>query len=136
MTNEHDGKQGKKLAESLLKATQGRSIEWRLAEPEVYSWATAAGSVTIASRDRDGEPPYELAIFNPENVKVDTVKSELLGGDVPAPWNESLAELYSAARRSAFRADELIEALIDAVRVAEPGESRREGLGSLLHRAP
>jgi hypothetical protein len=135
MTNEHDSNQLAKLAERLVDGTRVRSVEWRLSEPEVYAWGTADGSVTIASRDRDGEPPYELAIFNPENVKVDTLKSDLLPGDVPAAWNGALADLYAAARRSALRADDLIDALISAVRVPDPDEGRRRER-SILHRAP
>jgi hypothetical protein len=127
-----DTNQLTQLADRLLDGTRIKSVQWRVAELEAYTWGTTDGSVTIASRDRDGEPPYELAIFNSENVKVDTLKSELLPGDVPAPWNGQLAELYAAARRDALRADDLIEALMGAVRVGVPDEGRR----SLLHRAP
>jgi hypothetical protein len=134
MTNEQDSNQLTKLAERLVDGTRVKSIEWSLSEPEVYSWGTPDGSVTIASRDRDGEPPYELAIFNPENVKVDALKSDLLLGDVPAPWNGLLADLYASARRSALRADDLIHALLSAVRVADGDDGRRRER-SLLHRA-
>jgi hypothetical protein len=135
MTNEQDSNRLAKLAQCLLDGTRIRSVEWRLSEPEVYTWGTADGSVTIASRDRDGDPPYELSIFNPDNVKVDTLKSDLLPGDVPATWNGPLAELYAAARRSALRADDLIDALMGAVLVTAPDEESRRGR-SLLHRAP
>jgi hypothetical protein len=135
MTNDSDTNQLAKLAERLLDGTRLRSVHWRPAEVETYTWGTTDGSVTIASRDRDGEPPYELAIFNPENVKVDTLKSDLLPGDVPAPWNGALADLYAAARRDALGADDLIDALMRGVRLAAPEDERRRDR-SLLHRNP
>jgi hypothetical protein len=135
MTNDPDTNQLARLAARLLDATRIKSVHWRPAEVEAYTWGTTEGSVTIASRDRDGEPPYELAIFNPENVKVDALKSDLLTGDVPAPWNGALADLYAAARRDALGADDLIDALMGAVRLGAPEEGRRRDR-SLLHRAP
>jgi len=68
--------------------------------------------VTIASRDRDCEPPYELALCTTDGSKVDGLESELLVGDEPAPWNDALAELYRIARRSAFGFDAIIDALL------------------------
>jgi hypothetical protein len=103
------------LCRRLADATASRRVEWRLEEDERFAWPGEDGSVSITSRDRDGDPPYELAVYNPAGEKVDELSSDLVGEDEPAPWNEPLAGLYRLARRSALRADDIIDALIDAL---------------------
>jgi hypothetical protein len=103
------------LARRLAEATASRGAQWQFEGDEVFTWGTDQGSVKVASRDRDGEPPYELTVYNPAGEKVDELGSELLAGDEPAPWNEALVELYRVARRSAMRADEIVDALMDAL---------------------
>jgi hypothetical protein len=101
------------LAERLNAATRANEVDWQLQQNDTFVWDRAEGSVSIGSRDADGEPPYELTIYNSEGVKVDQVTSELLANDEPAPWNHLLATLHRTARRKALRADELIDTLID-----------------------
>jgi hypothetical protein len=103
------------LCETLVSATFAHDVEWRPDGDDNYRWDNDKGSVSIGSRDRDAQPPYELTIFNPDAVRVEELSSTLLDDDAPAPWNEALAELYRAARRSALRADDVIEALIGAL---------------------
>jgi hypothetical protein len=111
------------LARHLAAATTAGAAEWSAREPELYAWGSVAGIVTIASRDRDGDPPYELVVYNAAKERVDELSSELLENDEPAPWNGALAELHRAARRNALNADDVIEALIGALpKVAEPVE--------------
>lgn len=117
------------LAQHLIDATAQRRAQWDVHADDVYRWGVAEGSVTIASRDRDGEPPYELALYTADGSKVDELESELLAGDEPAPWNEALAELYRIARRSAFGAEEIIDALLE--RLAGAADAQQ----SLLERA-
>lgn len=121
------------LCQRLAEATVSRQVEWRLAgeERDLFEWAGEAGFVSIASRDGDGDPPFELAIYNRDNEEVEELSSDLVGDDEPAPWNEPLAELYRVARRSALRADDIIDALIDALPVSE-AEAAEVGGG--LHR--
>jgi hypothetical protein len=117
------------LARRLAAATASREADWQAREPDVYIWESSAGSgsVSVASRDRDGEPPFELAVYNPAQERVDELGSALLDDDQPAPWNDALATLYRAARRSALRADDIVEALIDALPAAsEEGETEQE----------
>jgi hypothetical protein len=115
------------LANRLVPATTGRAAQWQLEGDDVFVWSAAEGSVTIGSRDHDGEPPYELVVYNPARERVDELTSELLTNDEPAPWNDALVDLYRAARRSALRADDIIDALIDALPEANlDGESQRE----------
>jgi hypothetical protein len=111
------------LAERLAAATAERVAQWQVTADDVYSWGVPEGTVTIASRDRDGEPPYELTLYNTGAEKVDELTSELLAGDEPAPWNEPLAELYRVARRSALGADDVIDALLGRLRGVGSGET-------------
>ena len=103
------------LIRRLAAATAARSAGWQVREPDVYSWSSTEGSLTVGSRDGDGAPPYELVVYNRHGAAVDEVASELLRDDQPAPWNEDLRELYRSARRSALGADDVIEALIAAL---------------------
>jgi hypothetical protein len=111
------------LCERLTTATVARGAEWRADGEDHYVWEREEGSVTIGARDRDGQPPYELAVFNRDGEKVEELASALVDDDLPADWNAPLAELYRVARRSALRADELIDALIAALAPATPDQS-------------
>jgi hypothetical protein len=132
MTDDLDKQRLTTLARRLAAATAAGSAQWLPADDDAYAWGSTEGSVTVASRDRDNEPPYELAVYNPRQEKVDELTSELLDDDEPAPWNDALVELYQAARRSALRADDIIDALIDALPVAEGSD---QGERSFLSRA-
>ncbi len=106
------------LCERLAAATLARRAEWRGRGEDVFVWEHDRGSVSIGSRDKDGQPPYDLSIYNPSGEKVEELTSQLVEGDRPADWNEPLAELYRVARRSALHADEIIDGLIDALPAA------------------
>ena len=122
------------LARRLAAATSAREARWKTGDDDVYIWTAKEGAVTIVSRDRDDEPPYELAVFTPNNQRVDELTSALLEDDRPAPWNEALVELYRVARRSALGADDIIDALVAALpATGSDGEPQREP--SLLDRA-
>jgi hypothetical protein len=125
MTHDLDRQRLVTLAERLAAATAARTAEWQLLDGDVYAWGSPEGSVTVASRDHDDEPPYELTVYNPKQEKVDELSSELLGDDEPAPWNDALVELYRAARRSALRADDIIDALIERLSVPEQPQGAR-----------
>jgi hypothetical protein len=115
MTDDLDKQRLTTLARRLATATASGTAEWQVREPDVYAWESGDGSVSIASRDRDGEPPFELLVFNSSQERVDELGSALLEDDEPAPWNDALATLYRVARRSALHADDIIEALIGAL---------------------
>ncbi len=110
------------LCEALSVATLGGVTEWRDGGDDHFLWTRAEGAVSIGAHDRDGQPPYEIAVFNPEGDKVEELASALAEDDSPAEWNAPLAELYRVARRSAFRADDIIDALVNAL--ATPGVER------------
>jgi hypothetical protein len=137
MTHDLTAQRLTELADRLAAATTGRSAQWELDGDDVFVWRVAEGSVTVGSRDRDGEPPYELIVRSPSGEKVDELTSELLAGDQPAPWNDALVELYRAARRSALRADDIVDALIEALPAADDDrEARRSFLGRARGSAP
>jgi ankyrin repeat protein len=114
------------LTKGLAAATTARAAQWQLEDQDVFRWTAAEGGVTVGSRDHDGEPPYELVVYNPGRERVDELTSALLADDQPAPWNDALAELYRAARRSALRADDIIDALIESLRSGADNEPQRE----------
>lgn len=103
------------LCERLSEATVAREIEWQADGEDRYLWEHDAGAVSIGARDGDGEPPYDLAIFDRNRRRVEELASALVDGDEPAAWNPALAGLYKVARRSGLRADDIIEALIAAL---------------------
>lgn len=103
------------LSERLADATHKGGAEWLREGEDVFVWQGEQGSVSIGSRDKDGEPPYQLVVVDSNGEKLEDLTSQLVDNDRPAEWNEPLAELYRAARRSALRADEVIQALIDAL---------------------
>jgi hypothetical protein len=125
MKTELDKQQLAQLALRLAEATAAKRIEWRSPEADVFEWAAAGGIVTVASRDRDSQPPFELAVFNGNRQKLDDLESDLID-DQPAPWNGALADLYSVARRSALRADDVIEALLSTLRGLDGDDRPRE----------
>jgi len=103
------------LCDRLAGATLARHAEWDSENEDTYLWRRSEGAVTIGSRDRDGEPPYVLAVRNPDGEVVDELASDLGEDDEPAPWNDALSELYRVARRSAMRADDIIDALMQSL---------------------
>jgi hypothetical protein len=103
------------LCERLADATRAGTAKWRGEGEDTFLWAGEQGSVSVQSRDKDGVPPYQLAVFDASGVKVEEITSQLLENDQPAEWNEPLAVLYRSARRSALNADEVIDALIETL---------------------
>ena len=103
------------LCERLAYATRTGAAEWSREGEDTFVWAGGEGSVSIGSRDKDGEAPYELVVLNAKGERLDELTSQLLDDDRVAEWNEPLADLYRAARRRGLLADDVIEALIEAL---------------------
>jgi hypothetical protein len=135
MTMEPEKQRLTMLARRLTRATSARTARWQLGDDGVYVWTAKEGSVTVVSRDRDDDPPYELSVLTPNREKIDELSSALLEDDRPAPWNEALVELYRAARRSALGADDIIDALIEALAEELGGDGEGGRQHSLLTRA-
>ncbi|HET9323474.1 MAG TPA: hypothetical protein VFO03_06305 [Gaiellaceae bacterium] len=104
------------LCERLLEATRKHAADWNREAEDLFVWKGSQGTVSIGSRDKDGEPPYQLTVVNADGDTLEELRSDLVADDQPAPWNEPLAGLYRAARRRALKADEVLEAMIEALR--------------------
>jgi hypothetical protein len=109
------------IARRLTAATSAGQVEWTAVEDTVFLWTGKGSSVGVRSRDGDGEEPYELDVFNAAGQKVETLGSEWTADDQhPAPWNESVAGLYRAARRQALGVDRILNDLLaELPRVSE-----------------
>jgi hypothetical protein len=114
-----------RLCTGLAEATAAGQVDWVAREDTSFRYRGASGGVDIRSRKRDGEPPYELILFNTKKDKVDTLSSETSEDDTPAPWNEPLADLYRAARRRALGVDKIIDDLLVELRAttSEPQQA-------------
>ncbi len=134
MSTEYEMSRLTTLARQLVAATLQRVVRWEQKDSDVFTWGASEGLVTVASRDRDGEPPYQVTVHTAAGAKVDELMSELLPDDQPAPWNEPLAELYRVARRSALGADDIIDALIERLHEAA-GDDGSGSARSFLRRA-
>jgi hypothetical protein len=108
-----------KLCAALTEATAAGHIEWVASEDASFSYESekGAGAVEIRSCDQDGEAPFELAIYNAEMVKVDSLLSDW-SDEEPAPWNAHLFDLYRVARRQALGVDQVIDGLLAEVHMA------------------
>ena len=111
------------LCERLADATATRDVEWRREGEDEYIWEHKEGRIAIGARDRDGQPPYELTVFNGDGAKVEELASALVDDDRPAEWNDALAELYRVARSNALGADEIIAALMQALPTRNVGKA-------------
>jgi hypothetical protein len=100
------------LCNRLVAATATAELEWQDFKDDRFVLSRQAGSVAISSRDKDGEPPYELMIYNATGEMVESLLSEWVDDEQPARWNQPLADVYRAGRRSALGADRVIDALI------------------------
>lgn len=108
------------LCERLAAATNGGGVDWEVEEETAYLCKRQSGGVAIRSRDRDGEPPYELVIYNPKGEKVESLLSEWSAEQEPAFWNQPMVDLYRTARRKALGVDKILDDLFaELPRVSE-----------------
>jgi hypothetical protein len=110
------------LCERLASATVLGGVEWVPEEETAFVCKKRSGTVAIRSRDRDGEPPYELVIFNRDGAKVESLFSEWSAEQEPAYWNKAFADLYRAARRQALGVDKLVDDLLGELPAAASRE--------------
>src|SRR5450755_2480428 len=106
----------------LLQRTQERThtgqLFWRETGEASFVLELPSGAISVASRDKDGLPPYSVEVFNSDGVAIENVDGGTLEADSP---DDSLVKgLYESARRSA----EGVSATIDALTM----EVERAGL--------
>jgi hypothetical protein len=100
------------LCERLLAATIEERLEWKVGEDATFTCTRRSGTILVKSVDGSGEPPFELAVFNTDGVKVESVIAELVSEERSAAWNGAVGNLYRSARRQALRADRLVADLL------------------------
>jgi hypothetical protein len=99
------------LCERLAAATTLGGIDWEVEEETAFLCKRRSGTVAVRSRDRDGEPPYELVIYSPKGEKAESLLSEWSAEQEPAFWNQPLTDLYRTARRKALGVDKILDEL-------------------------
>lgn len=100
------------LCERLVAATLEQHLEWEAGETTAFTCTRRSGTILVKSVDGSGEPPFELAIFNTDGVKVESALSESAGEERSASWNGAISNLYRAARRRALHGDRLVADLL------------------------
>jgi hypothetical protein len=100
------------LCQRLVAATLEEQLEWTAGEQTAFTCTRRSGTIVVKSVDGSGEPPFELAIFNTDGVKVESVLSEPAGEEPSASWDGAISRLYRAARRQALQADRVVADLL------------------------
>lgn len=117
------------LVKRLIYATSKGDLQWEETDREhAYQAVVGSSTVLVASGDDDGVPPYEVAIFDDNGSRVDSIKSTYYRTSddassrhrTPAAWNSDLAELHERARRQAADIDRKVDELLDSL-PAPPG---------------
>ncbi len=99
------------LVKRLNLASKRNSIEWSETDREVaYISILADAQILVASVDDDGVPPYVVEIISDDGTVVDSVRS-----DVSPAFSSEISELYERARRSATKADAILDKLLEAL---------------------
>lgn len=100
----------------LVERTREGRIAWKALEGGTgFRLTTKRGSTEIVSVDEDGLLPYQLRVYDPHGTVVETldwIPSEEPYGPLP---NRVMADLYSAARRSALNIDTVIRGILDEI---------------------
>ena len=110
------------LARRLASATIADNTKWSAEPDDTFRYAGARGLVAVRSRDKDGEQPYELLVYNEAGERVEHLASQWDDEDRPAEWNQPLADLYYVARRKALGAEKVVDALLSEL---EPSADER-----------
>jgi hypothetical protein len=97
-----------RLAQQLTRRTRDGKVTWTNAGETQFETRLGGGSVSVRSRDDDGQQPFVLDVLNPEGVRVET--SETPGLDTE--WDRVIEDLWNEARRSAGGASDVINALL------------------------
>ncbi|MEU4329036.1 hypothetical protein [Nonomuraea dietziae] len=105
----------RELATSLLYSTRSGHIKWVSTDKEdTFIYSGTRASVTVTSwTDSDGDLNIAMGLLDNHGAVAEVLSSQW--GNGPAPWNADLAQLYEAARHSAFDIDSLINSLMSDI---------------------
>jgi hypothetical protein len=99
-----------RLLERITEGTEKGQLNWKSSTETAFSLPLEHGAITIASRDADGIAPYDVNIFNAENVAVESIASE----DDPL-MSIKLDRLYQEVRRQVMGVNSTLDALLGDV---------------------
>jgi hypothetical protein len=93
------------LCERLATATVAGLTDWSADGRGLYVWERHEGIVSIEALAVDGQPAFELVVFDSDGEEVEGLVSAF-GEDARAvDQNAPLEQLYRAARESALRSE-------------------------------
>jgi hypothetical protein len=107
------------LAADMLNRTLNGEIAWVGTDQEnTFLFSGTKSSITISSlTDREGDQNSIISLLNARGTVVESLQGEFhpdgMGGYAPGEWNETLNDLFFAARRSALDADTLLDSIIE-----------------------
>lgn len=113
------------VAEALLDKTRKGEVSWRTMDDEdAFLYSGSRSSLVIDFNSR--RETFELRLLNQRGTVVETLSTAEVSTPTdpwasgPAEWNDTLAHLHDAARRSALDIDGLIESTLADLREEPP----------------
>lgn len=107
-----------RLAKGLLAGTRNGKVAWTPTDSEYkFLCSGTRSSATIESfEDRDGDTVSTLSLLNNHGTVVDSLKSAYPttgpGTYESEEWNQTLDDLFYAARRVAYNVDDAIDSML------------------------
>lgn len=107
------------IARASLQRTQDGSMEWRPTDDEAaFLYSGSSTSLIIDYFPQDEQ--FQLRLLNGRGTVIGTLETEwdpdlsdpTPWGKTAAPWNEVLATLHDAAKRSALQIDVLLDSTL------------------------
>lgn len=115
----------KALVALLRHKTNAGQLQWEQTETNgVYQLAFPDQSIRISRRvgSTTGRPTYAIEVFNEEGLLVDDATDWDLNEAAAdqRSGTEQMAELYETARRTAMRADDVLDSILSMLREPNP----------------
>ena len=93
------------LCERLAIATVAGLTDWSADGRGLYVWERDEGIVSIEALDVEGQPAFELVVFDSDGEEVEALVSAFAEDNSAADQNGPLEQLFGAARKSALGAE-------------------------------
>lgn len=118
------------IADRLLGITQSGRLRWQPGarpkdaedgwQPRSFSTRLPKGTVVVESADPDGRFPYSLRVLDTAGQEVARMETghdaeRFLGDGEADPWEQTVADLFAQARKSAVNPEVVLDALIEAL---------------------
>lgn len=106
----------KHLVERLLNKSRSGELAWRESiRPDEFQVAFPSSGVQIRSTKSGNFTDFHISLIDSSGRVVDGFGNDQLDRDGPyksGSWSRPLSELYELARRSALRADDVIDSIL------------------------